>query len=85
VCAAAVSGSATGTFILEGVVRNDSLTFATSGDVGKKVYLSTTGTTTNTLTLTAPSGSGDAVVVVGILLGQYKILVKPSLVISELT
>jgi len=79
-CLGTVTANNTGTYLVQGVARND----AWNWTVGGYVYLSTTGTTTNTLTQTAPSGTDDCVVVVGMATHADRILFNPSQTIVEI-
>ena len=79
-CIGTVTANNTGTYLVQGVARND----AWNWTVGSYVYLSTTGTTTNTLTQTAPSGTDDCVVICGMATHADRILFNPSQTIIEL-
>ena len=76
---ATIAGDASGTYLLQGIARDDTWNWT----VGGYVYLSTTGTTGNTLTQTAPSGEDDCVVIVGIATHADRIYFNPQLVIVE--
>lgn len=79
-CAAAVSGSASTTYLLpNGTCRLTSApspTWSTSGII----YLSVTGTTGNTLTQTAPTGTDQAIQVIGVASSSDTLIFMPSLV-----
>ncbi len=80
-CLGSVSTDATGTYLLNGVARNDSWAWT----VGGLVFLSTTGTTGNTLTQTAPTGEDDVIQVLGIATHADRIYFNPSLAQVEYT
>jgi len=85
VCAdASISASATGNYLLWGLVRNDSSPSWTVGSPTGLIYLSTTGTTTNTLTQTAPTSAANVVQVLGVALTTHIWLFK-ELTTVELT
>lgn len=82
IATAAVSGSASNTYMLTGTLR---LSSSASWTKGGLIYLSTTGTTTNTMTQTAPSGANNVIQVLGVALDVGTILFSPSLVQVEHT
>ena len=69
-----------GTFLLTGVVRDDSWAWATLGGL---IYITTTGTTTNTLTQAAPSATNDVIQIVGVATHADRMYFCPSLVQVE--
>lgn len=79
--AAAVSGSASNTYLLPGGTLK--LSSSPSWTVGGLVYLSSTGTTGNTLTQTAPSSTDNAIQILGVAVAADTILFMPSL--SQIT
>ena len=74
-----VTGS--GTYLLMGIVRDDSFNWT----VGGLVYVSTAGTTGGTLTQTAPSGTDDVTQIVGIATHADRMFFNPQLVQVEHT
>lgn len=80
IATAAVSGSASNTYMALGILR---LSSSPSWTVGGLVYLSATGTTGNTLTQTAPSATNNVIQVVGVAIAADTILFNPSLVQVE--
>jgi hypothetical protein len=73
------AGGAT-TFLINGIIRDDSTISVTAGAF---VYLSTTGTTGNTLTATAPSGANNVIQILGWAFGAHIIYFNPCLVQVE--
>lgn len=77
---ATIAADATGNFLFQGVVRDDTWNWT----VGGLIYLSVTGTTGNTLTQTAPTGTDDVVQILGVALSADMILFTPNLMQIEL-
>lgn len=76
---ATISADTAGTYLLQGVARQD----AWGWTVGGLIYLTITGTTTNTLTQTAP-GSGTTRQVLGVATHADRMYFSPSLSQAEL-
>ena len=76
---ASISADAAGTFLLMGVVRDDTWNWT----IGGAIYASTTGTTGNTLTQTAPSGASDVIEIVGVAITADVMIFLPNLVTVE--
>lgn len=76
VAEAAIGAAASGKYLVQGIVRDDSWGWT----VGGLIYLSLTGTTGNTLTQVAPSGANEVIQVLGVALSATTILFSPSLV-----
>lgn len=72
IATASISADASGTFLLHGIIRDDSAYALT---VGGLVYLSTTA---GGITQTAPSGTDDVVQVLGVAINADKWLFTPS-------
>ncbi|MHA1305556.1 MAG: hypothetical protein ACTSPI_17790, partial [Candidatus Heimdallarchaeaceae archaeon] len=68
-----ISADSTGTFLIEGVWRDDSLSFSTTGS-SQPVFISTTA---GAFTTTAPSGSGDIVRIIGWTLSATSLYFRP--------
>lgn len=82
ICAdATISASASGNFLLQGFIRDDSWNWT----VGAPIYASVTGTTGNTLTQTAPTGTDDCVCIVGIAVSADVLYFAPNLNVIERT
>jgi hypothetical protein len=77
---ASVTGSATNTYLVQGVLR---LSSSPSWAVGGTIYLTTTGTTGNTLTQTAPSATNNVIQVLGVALAADTLYFNPCLVQVE--
>jgi len=77
---ATIGAAASGTYLIQGISRQDSWNWSAPG---VPIYLSLTGTTTNTLTETAPSATDECVVVVGIATHADRMLFSPSFSIVE--
>jgi len=78
---ATINADATGTYLLQGVARDDTWNWT----VGGLVYLSVTGTTGNTLTQTAPSGTNNVIQVVGVATHADRMFFNPQLIQVEHT
>lgn len=74
-----ITVTSTGTYLLLGIVRDDSWTWT----VGGLVYASLTGTTGNTLTQTKPSATDDVVQIVGVATHADRMYFNPQLVQVE--
>jgi len=72
-----INADASGTFLLIGIVRDDSWNWT----VGSPVFLSTTS---GDITQTAPSGSGDIVQILGVATHADRIYFNPNLVQVEI-
>ncbi|MDD5006416.1 MAG: hypothetical protein PHS33_07980 [Candidatus Omnitrophica bacterium] len=77
---ATIAADATGNFLFQGVIRDDTWNWT----VGGLIYLSVTGTTGNTLSQTAPTGTDDVVQILGVALSADMILFTPNLMQIEL-
>jgi Collagen triple helix repeat (20 copies) len=77
-----VGNGATGSYMVQGFVRNDAITFPT---IGAPVYLSLNGTTGNTLSQSQPSGTNNVIQILGIAWGSHVLYFNPQLVQVEHT
>jgi hypothetical protein len=75
-----IANGATGSYLYEGFIRNDSITFST---VGGPVYLSLVGTSGNTLSQSQPTGTNNVIQVLGVAWGSHVLLFKPQLIQVE--
>jgi hypothetical protein len=78
---AAIDADASGTFLLNGIVRNDGWTQTTNQDEGKIVYAD--GTTAGAITLTKSTTSADMVAILGYVIEQNVIYFNPSPILVE--
>lgn len=70
-----IAADIVGTYLLSGIVRNDSWNWS---PVGGYIYLSTSGTTGNTLTQTPPSAPDDAIVILGVATHADRLMFNPA-------
>ncbi len=78
---AAINADASGTFLLNGIVRNDGWSQTTNQDEGRIVYAD--GTTAGAITLTKLSTAGDMVAILGYVIEQNVIYFNPSPILVE--
>jgi len=78
---AAVDADASGTFLLNGIVRNDGWGQTTNQDEGKIVYAD--GGTAGAITLTKSTTSADMVAILGYVIEQNVIYFNPSPILVE--
>lgn len=76
-----VAPTGPGTYLLMGIVRNDSWTWT----AGTLLYASTAGVTAGTITMTAPSGTDDVIQLLGVATHANRMFFNPSLVQVEHT
>jgi len=75
-----ISATATGTYLLMGIARDDTWAWT----VGGLIYGTVTGTTGNTLSQTAPTATTDVVQIMGVATHADRMLFKPQLVQVEI-
>ena len=80
--AAAVSGSASNTYLIHGILK---FSASQSWTVGQLLYLSATGTTTNTIAISPPTTANSVTQILGVALAADTIFFSPSLVQVEHT
>ena len=78
---ASISADAAGTFMLQGVARDDTWNWT----VGGLIYGTVTGTTGNTLSQTAPTGTDDVIQIVGVATHADRMYFNPQLIQIEHT
>lgn len=78
---AAINADASGTFLLNGIVRNDGWSQTTNQDEGKIVYAD--GTTAGAITLTKSTTTADMVAIVGYVVEQNVVYFNPSPILVE--
>jgi hypothetical protein len=78
---AAVEADASGTFLLNGIVRNEGWSQTTNQDEGKIVYAD--GGTAGAITLTKSTTTADMVAIVGYVIEQNVVYFNPSPILVE--
>lgn len=78
---AAVDADASGTFLLNGIVRNDGWSQTTNQDEGKIVYAD--GATAGAITLTKSTTAADMIAILGYVVEQNVVYFNPSPILVE--